>query len=103
MPALFDDEGCLVDPKTWSEEIAREIAKKQFDVELAEAHWKCIRIVRAYYEKWLSLPMVKTIRDEAELTADEFDQLFRKGASNARGVLCKISGLPKNLCIAAGC
>ncbi len=103
MPALLDDEGYLVDPKTWNEEIAREIAKKQFDVELAEAHWKCIRIVRAYYEKWSSLPMVKTIRDEGGLTADEFDQFFRKGASNARGVLCKISGLPKNLCIAAGC
>ena len=102
MPALFDEEGYLIDPKTWNEEIAREIAR-QFDVELAEAHWKCIRSVRAYYEKWSSLPMVKAIRDEAGLTTDQFDQLFRKGASNARGVLCKISGLPKNLCIAAGC
>jgi hypothetical protein len=47
--------------------------------------------------------MVKTIRDEAGLTADQFEQLFKRGISNARGILCKISGLPRNLCIAAGC
>jgi len=103
MSRLIDDEGYLLDSSTWNEEIAREIAKRQFGIELTEAHWTCIRIARAYYEKWSSLPMVKTIREEAGLTAEEFERLFRRGTSSARGVLCKISGLPKMLCIAAGC
>jgi len=99
----FDDEGYLVNPRIWNEEIAGEIAKKQFGIALTEVHWSCINIVRKYYEKWLSLPMVKTIREEAGITAEEFEGLFKRGASSARGVLCKISGLPKMLCIAAGC
>jgi len=103
MSMLFDDDGYLVDPKTWREEVAVEIAKKQFEIDLGEAHWRCIRITRTYYEKWSSLPMVKTIREEAGLTTDEFERLFKRGASSARGVLCKICGVPKMLCIAAGC
>lgn len=103
MLALFDDEGYLIDPRTWSERIASEIAENQLGMKLTEAHWTCIRYVRTYYEKWSSLPMVKTIRDEAKLTTDEFERLFKRGESSARGVLCKISGLPRNLCIAAGC
>lgn len=103
MSALFDDEGYLIDSKTWNEKVACEMAEKQLGMKLTEAHWTCIHIVRAYYEKWSSLPMVKTIRDEAKMTTDEFERLFKIGASNARGVLCKISGLPRNLCIAAGC
>ncbi len=103
MSRLFDDEGYMVDSRMWNEEIAGEIAKRQFGMELTEAHWTCIRIVRQYYEKWSSLPMVKTIRDDAGITAEKFESLFKRGTSSARGVLCKISGLPRLLCIAAGC
>lgn len=103
MSRLFDEEGYLLDAKTWSEDIAGEIAKKQFGIVPTEAHWACIRIARTYYEKWSSLPMVKTIREDAGLTTEEFERLFKRGTSSARGVLCKISGLPKMLCIAAGC
>jgi len=101
--SLFDGEGYLIDPHIWNEEIAGEIAKRQFGIDLTEAHWTCIRIARQYYEKWSSLPMVKTIREEAEITAEQFESLFTRGASSARGVLCKISGLPRILCISAGC
>jgi len=103
MSSLFDEEGYVVDPRMWNEEIAGEIAKRQFGIELTEAHWTCIRIARQYYEKWSSLPMVKTIREEAGITAEKFESLFKKGTSSARGVLCKISGLPRLLCLAAGC
>jgi tRNA 2-thiouridine synthesizing protein E len=103
MSDLLDGEGYLADPSMWNEEIAQEIAKRQFGIELTEAHWTCIRVVRKYYEKWSSLPMVKTIREEAGVDAQEFESLFRRGNSSARGVLCKISGLPRLLCISAGC
>jgi len=100
---MFDDEGYVINPNSWNEEIAKEMAEKQFEMALAETHWVCIRFVRDYYAKWSSLPMVKAVRNEATLTTDEFERLFKRGNSSARGVLCKLCGLPKNLCIAAGC
>jgi len=103
MSSPFDDEGYLLNPRFWNEEIAGQIATKQFGMALTEVHWTCIHIVRKYYDKWSSLPMVKTIREEAGITAEEFEGLFKRGTSSSRGVLCKISGLPKILCIAAGC
>lgn len=103
MSRLYDDEGYLLDPSIWNEDVAIEIAKNQFDIELTEAHWICIRFVRTYYQKWSSLPMVKAVREEAGIASEEFERLFKRGKGSARGVLCKISGLPKMLCIAAGC
>lgn len=99
----MDAEGFFVDFNSWNEERAEKLARDQFNIELAERHWICIRIVREYYGKWGSMPMVKTIRNEANVTVEEFDDLFRRQTSSARGVLCKISGLPRLLCIAAGC
>jgi tRNA 2-thiouridine synthesizing protein E len=101
--SIVDDEGFLVDFNSWNEEIAKKMAESQFTIQLKEKHWACIGIVREYYKKWGSMPMVKTIRDEAKVTVEEFDDLFRREKSSARGVLCKISGLPRLLCIAAGC
>ena len=103
MGTLLDQEGFVVDSKAWTEELAQKIASDQFNISLGDTQWRCIRFVREYYQKWGSMPMVKTIRDQAELSVEEFDRLFRHEPSSARGVLCKISGLPRLLCIAAGC
>ena len=103
MSIPLDSEGFLLDSGAWNEGVADEIAKKQLGIELTEQHWKCIRFVRNYHDKWLSMPMVKTIREEAGLTSEEFEGLFKRGTSSGRGVLCKVCGLPKMLCIAAGC
>jgi tRNA 2-thiouridine synthesizing protein E len=101
--SVLDTDGFVVDTNSWSEDLARKMALDEFKIQLTETHWVCIWIVRNYYQKWGSMPMVKTVREGGKLSVEEFDELFRRGTSSARGVLCKVSGLPKLLCIAAGC
>ena len=99
----LDDEGFLINPDLWTEELSRSMAKKQFYIILTDQHSKIILYIRDYYKKWETLPMLKTIRDEFGLTAPEIDELFKRGNSTARGVICKLAGLPKMLCISSGC
>ena len=99
----LDDEGFLINPDLWTEELSRSMAKKQFYIILTDQHSKIILYIRDYYKKWETLPMLKTIRDEFGLTALEIDELFKRGNSTARGVICKLAGLPKMLCISSGC
>ena len=44
----FGDEGYLNDPESWSEEIARQLARNE-GIELSAEHWKIIGFMRAYY------------------------------------------------------
>lgn len=45
-----DDEGYLVDPAQWNEQVAAALARKE-RIDLAEEHWAVIRFMRAYYER----------------------------------------------------
>jgi sulfur relay (sulfurtransferase) DsrC/TusE family protein len=62
-----------------------------------------IHFVRQYYFKWETLPMIKTIRDQFKLDSNKLDEMFSVSKSTSRGVICKLGGLPKMLCIASGC
>jgi dissimilatory sulfite reductase related protein len=99
----LDDEGFLINPDLWTEELSRSMAKTQFYIILTDQQSKIILYIRGYYKKWETLPMLKTIRDEFGLTTPEIEEQFKRGSSTARGVICKLAGLPKMLCIASGC
>jgi len=99
----LDDEGFLINPDLWTENLSKSMAKTQFDITLTEQQLKIILYIRDYYKKWETLPMLKTIRDQFGLTTSEIDELFKRGNSTARGVICKLAGLPKMLCISSGC
>jgi dissimilatory sulfite reductase related protein len=43
-----DEEGYLVKPSTWNEEIARILAEED-NIQLTENHWDAIRFMREYY------------------------------------------------------
>jgi tRNA 2-thiouridine synthesizing protein E len=100
---ILDDEGFLINPAIWTKDLSRRMAKTQFDIILTDQQLKIIIYIRDYYMKWETLPMIKTIRDEFDLEVSEIDELFKRGNSTARGVICKLAGLPKMLCIASGC
>ena len=100
---VFDEKGFLRAPDLWSYALAQKMAEDQFNILLTELHMKAISFVRAYYLEWGSLPMVKTVREHLKISNEQMDDMFKRGNSSARRVLCKISGLPKNLCIASGC
>ena len=56
----IDDEGYLVDPDTWSEEIAKELALQEH-IELTEAHWDAIFFMRQYYAEHQVAPDVRHV------------------------------------------
>jgi TusE/DsrC/DsvC family sulfur relay protein len=45
-----DDEGYLIEPREWNEEIARTLAQ-EMDIELGPDHWDALRFMREYYEE----------------------------------------------------
>ena len=45
-----DNEGYLVDPDEWNEEIATQLALGE-EVELTEQHWKVLGFMRDYYNE----------------------------------------------------
>ena len=47
----FDEEGYLLDLSQWSEALAESIATKE-GLELTEAHWEILRVLRNFYEQF---------------------------------------------------
>jgi len=45
-----DDEGYLIDPAQWNEQVAEELARRE-RIDLSEEHWAVIRFMREYYER----------------------------------------------------
>ena len=45
-----DDQGYLVDPADWNEQVAAEIAREECII-LSGEHWAVIRFMREYYEQ----------------------------------------------------
>ncbi len=100
---VLDEDGFVKNPDFWSEALATKMAKDQFNISVTELHLEVIRFVREYYLKWGTVPMVKTIRDSVKISNEQLDGMFKRGISSSRGVICKLGGLPKMLCIASGC
>jgi TusE/DsrC/DsvC family sulfur relay protein len=101
--SALDEEGFLIDPDLWTEELSKKMAEKQFNMVLTDLHMKIIHYMRAYYMKWDTLPILLTISKEFNLKSRELDEMFKRGNSTSRGVICKLGGLPKMLCMASGC
>ena len=100
---VLDEEGFLMDPDLWTEELSKKMAEKQFNMVLTDLHVKIIQYMREYYAKWGTLPILLTISKEFNLKSQALDEMFKRGGSTSRGAICKLGGLPKTLCIASGC
>jgi len=59
MPAT-DDEGYLIDPAAWSEELAEVLATRE-NIELTDAHWVAIRFMRDFYQEHQVIPDVRFV------------------------------------------
>ena len=100
---VFDEEGFVKNPSLWNESLAKKMAENQFKIDLTDLHMQIICFVRDFYVKWEALPMMKTIKNHFNLSDDKLDKMFKRGRSSSRGIICKLGGLPKMLCIASGC
>jgi len=93
-----DEEGFLLDPSEWNEEVARHIAAGE-RLELTDQRWEIVRYVRDYFESRGAVPEARTLlrelatrhgRDTA--TRRYLYALFPYGYGQQA---CKIAGMRK--------
>lgn len=85
-------DGFLVDPKSWSRELAEAVAKSQGIAELTPEHWKVIAFCREKYEASGASPNVRAMAVGADVTTKDLYQLFPPAPGK---VAARIAGVPK--------
>ena len=89
----LSEEGFLVDPTKWDDNVAVFLAKSEEGLEsLSEEHWAVIRFIRSHYQETNLAPMVRSICKTTGLQLKRIYELFPSGP--AKGA-CKLAGLPK--------
>ena len=89
----LNEEGFLVNPAIWNEDLALALAKQEEGLdELSDKHWAVIRFIRQHYEANQSAPMVRSICKTTGMPLKMVYELFPSGP--AKGA-CKLAGLPK--------
>lgn len=89
----LNEEGFLVDPAVWDEEVARALALQEEGLaELGDQHWAVIRFIRTHFLANEAAPMVRQVCKGSGVPLKQIYELFPSGP--ARGA-CKLAGLPK--------
>jgi len=89
----INEEGFLVNPEEWDQELAEVLAQSQEDIEaLTKDHWKVINYIRKYYLEKNIAPMVRKVCKNSGFNLKTIFKLFPSGP--AKGA-CKVAGLPK--------
>jgi tRNA 2-thiouridine synthesizing protein E len=87
-----NEEGFLVDPDQWTEEMAPQIAKTAGIEELTPLHWVVIRFMRDEYEAKGTGPSVRILGKTSGVSIKELYRLFPKGPAKTAA---RIAGIPK--------
>ena len=90
-----DQEGYLLDPADWDQEVAKELAHQE-NIVLTDEHWPVIHYMRDYYEQ-------RQIAADARFVIKYLAETMGKGSS-ARADLFKLFpyGYVKQACKIAG-
>jgi tRNA 2-thiouridine synthesizing protein E len=96
--ARLDEEGYLIDPELWSEDLAREIAARE-GLTLGEEHWKVIAFMRDYYADRQVAPdarfVVKHLAEHAGLGSAARARLFQLFPYGYVKQACKVAGMKR--------
>jgi len=92
------DQGFLVNPADWNEEVTIWLAELNH-IPLSEEHWEIIRFIRDYYRQFKHLPNARVFTKAIARTLGEdkgnsryLHRLFPDGPLK---YACKLAGLPK--------
>jgi tRNA 2-thiouridine synthesizing protein E len=92
----LDEEGYLVDPADWNEQLAEELARKEH-IALTDAHWAVIRFMRRYYEEHHIAPdarhVMKHLAEHRGPGREDRNDLFRLFPYGYVKQACKIAGM----------
>lgn len=87
----FNEDGYMLDPHSWSIEIAEGIAFRE-GIELTERHWVVINFAREVFESEGQAPTLRRITQDTDIKTKEFYSLFPGGPGK---MACMIAGLEK--------
>lgn len=87
-----NDEGFLVNPAEWTEDMAPQIARTAGIEELTPLHWQVIRFMRAEYEAKGTGPTIRILGKTSGVSIKELYELFPNGPAKAAA---RIAGIPK--------
>lgn len=89
----LNEEGFLVHPEEWSEQVAAALASAEEGIEqLTAEHWAIVAYIRKYFLENNLAPMVRKVCQTTGFSLKRVYELFPSGP--AKGA-CKIAGLPK--------
>ena len=87
-----DDDGFLLRPELWNEQVALALASTEDIDALTDDHWKIMTYIREYHAEHGVAPMVRKLCKDTGYKLKEMYALFPSGP--ARGA-CKVAGLEK--------
>lgn len=92
------DQGFLINPADWDENIAQQLAELN-NIALTAEHWEIILFIRHYYQQFKHLPNARVFTKaiakelgEAKGNSRYLHKLFPDGPLKYS---CKLAGLPK--------
>jgi TusE/DsrC/DsvC family sulfur relay protein len=93
--SLRDDEGYLIEPEGWTEDITRQLAAEE-KIVLGDEHWIVIKFMRDYYEDHQTTPdvrhVMKHLKQEYGADRNRMFELFPYGYVKQA---CKIAGMKR--------
>ena len=92
MISELDDEGYLMQPETWTRDVAQSIAAEVLPGGLGQDHWKVIDYIRDYFSQFNAVPPLRMLCKRTDIDAPYLRKLFPCGLLKGA---CKIAGLPR--------
>jgi len=87
-----DEDGFMLEPEQWNEDVAKALATTEGVNELNEEHWKLVHYLRNYFVQFGVAPMIRKLCKETGYDLKKVYELFPSGP--AKGA-CKVAGLAK--------
>ncbi len=88
---MTDEEGYLVEPGDWNEDIAVRFARRE-GIELTEDHWSAIRFMREFYAEHQIAPDARHVMKHLGQHRNRLFELFPYGYVKQA---CKIAGMKR--------
>lgn len=87
-----DEDGFMLEPEQWNEDVAKALATTEGVNELSEEHWKLVHYLRNYFLQFGVAPMIRKLCKETGYDLKKVYELFPSGP--AKGAY-KVAGLAK--------
>jgi len=88
---IFDEEGFLLHPEAWDEQLAEFLAREDGLSELNMTHWHVIGFLRDYYFTSGKVPLNVELRKGTGLSLSAIEACFPRGIKQGAR---RIAGLP---------